>query len=429
MAQDYIIIQNTDTLANSLPILNENLTCLVSSFSGTSFPTTNIVIGMQCFRTDQGKLYRLLSTGPAVWVLVENLAQTYLSQQLADARYFQVGVPTMGPLRLQGVASGGNDSVGIAFHDNPGVGRMVIAKDPSQSLVVSRFNNVGGFLDNPLTISNADGTLKHGASLLWDAGNDGSGSGLDADLVRGTTPGTGGLAVLSGADTAAVLTALGITNGVAQTGQIGIFYSKATIPGYVHMNGKTVGPTGSTATERANDDTLSLYNLLWAAGNAVTGGRGASAAADWAAAKPIATPDARGRVLVCVDDNGNVSAGVRVTGSPTLIGYMLGEELHQLISAELPTHVHGVFAADPTHTHGVGGAGPTVVYGSSGVGGIGGGGAFGITNTFTITNSSTGIFVHDGSGVGGINKTAPVGSNSAHNNMPPYLNVGLYIHL
>lgn len=32
---------------------------------------------------------------------------------------------------------------------------------------------------------------------LWNASNDGSGSGLDADLVRGVTPGTGGLALLA----------------------------------------------------------------------------------------------------------------------------------------------------------------------------------------------------------------------------------------
>lgn len=32
---------------------------------------------------------------------------------------------------------------------------------------------------------------------LWTAGNDGSGSGMDTDLVRGTTPGAGGLAALA----------------------------------------------------------------------------------------------------------------------------------------------------------------------------------------------------------------------------------------
>lgn len=47
---------------------------------------------------------------------------------------------------------------------------------------------------------------------------DGSGSGLDADVLRGTTPGTGGLAVLDDADAAAVRSTLGIVAYDVYTG-------------------------------------------------------------------------------------------------------------------------------------------------------------------------------------------------------------------
>lgn len=40
-----------------------------------------------------------------------------------------------------------------------------------------------------------------GYQLFWTNGNDGAGSGLDADLVRGTTPGTRGLTALASATT------------------------------------------------------------------------------------------------------------------------------------------------------------------------------------------------------------------------------------
>lgn len=67
MAQDWDAIPDSITLAASRPLFIARDQSLKSNFSGTTFPTTDLELGMDCFRTDQGRWYRLLSTGPDVW--------------------------------------------------------------------------------------------------------------------------------------------------------------------------------------------------------------------------------------------------------------------------------------------------------------------------------------------------------------------------
>src|SRR5947208_1688739 len=72
---------------------------------------------------------------------------------------------------------------------------------------------------------------------------------------------------------------------IFQTGQIIPMYGTGVLTGFVRANGRTIGSATSGATERANADAQSLFQNLWGADAnlAVSGGRGASAAADWAA--------------------------------------------------------------------------------------------------------------------------------------------------
>jgi hypothetical protein len=97
---------------------------------------------------------------------------------------------------------------------------------------------------------------------------------------------------------------------ILATGDIKSRYGTGSLSGFVRLNGRTIGSATSGATERANSDTQALFEYLWGvdANLAVSGGRGASAAADWAANKTIALPDGRGRVLAALDDMGNSDA-------------------------------------------------------------------------------------------------------------------------
>lgn len=103
---------------------------------------------------------------------------------------------------------------------------------------------------------------------------------------------------------------------IIATGDLKARYGTGVLTGFVRANGRTIGSATSGATERANSDTQSLFEYLWStdANLAVSGGRGASANADYIANKTIALPDWRGRALAFLDDMGNSAAG-RITAT------------------------------------------------------------------------------------------------------------------
>jgi hypothetical protein len=86
-----------------------------------------------------------------------------------------------------------------------------------------------------------------------------------------------------------------------------------TRTGWVRDNGRTIGSGASGATERANADVEDLYAWYWEGFSdsicAVVGARGASAAADFASNKAIATLDMRGMAAIGADDMGNLASG------------------------------------------------------------------------------------------------------------------------
>jgi hypothetical protein len=111
------------------------------------------------------------------------------------------------------------------------------------------------------------------------------------------------------------------TEQVFQPGWTVFLLQTGTVTGFVRLNGRTVGSATSGATERANADTENLYSYFWTncanAQCAVSGGRGGSAAADFAANKTLALPSMRGRSPMGLDDMGNSAANVAQV-SPTI---------------------------------------------------------------------------------------------------------------
>lgn len=139
------------------------------------------------------------------------------------------------------------------------------------------------------------------------------------------------------------------TTQLLQTGDWLFSPAGGTRTGFVRANGRTIGSASSGASERANADTQTLYEALWN-GFAdslcpVTGGRGASASADFSGNKAIQLIDARGAGPRGVDDMGN-SAGSFLgtpsftTGSATTGGSVCGANSIALVTADLPSHTH-----------------------------------------------------------------------------------------
>lgn len=127
-----------------------------------------------------------------------------------------------------------------------------------------------------------------------------------------------------------------IRNLAFETGDAKITLRSVASTGWIMANDGTIGDAASGATTRANADCQALYTLLWDnVANAqapVTGGRGASAAADWAAHKPIALTKVLGRALAVA------GAGAGLTARA--LGAALGAEEVQLTGGQMPKHKH-----------------------------------------------------------------------------------------
>jgi hypothetical protein len=186
---------------------------------------------------------------------------------------------------------------------------------------------------------------------------------------------------------------------VLATGDIKSQYSTNTLAGWVRANGRTIGNASSGATERANADTSALFTFLYNADGslAVSGGRGASAAADYAANKTITLPDFRGRVLASFDDMGNSAAG-RLTTS-TMTGNGIGAvassgQLQTLITANLPAYTPTGGFSSPLFSG-------TLNSGTLVGGSISGGSISGTLNNGTLTGGTISGTLNSGTLVGG----------------------------
>jgi len=97
--------------------------------------------------------------------------------------------------------------------------------------------------------------------------------------------------------------------------------------------GASIGSSTSTAL-LANNKLQQLYNVLWTTpAYTVTGGKGASANADWTAGRPLLIPDMRGRTVVM--------SGMATGGTASrAVGSVFGAETLTLSTANLPVHSH-----------------------------------------------------------------------------------------
>lgn len=130
-------------------------------------------------------------------------------------------------------------------------------------------------------------------------------------------------------------------DSVFKTRDIKVRFDDQPLSGYVRLNGRTIGSAASGATERANVDTQSLYEELWVFANiSVSGGKGVSAAADFAANKPLALPDMAGRLIAGMDNLG-AGAASRITttwlgADPTAPGAAGGTQNFTLTNSQMP---------------------------------------------------------------------------------------------
>jgi len=259
---------------------------------------------------------------------------------------------------------------------------------------VRAINSIGTTIYGTITASAYSTSTS--VTVTWDSGS------LDSTVVEvavGAAPITNpwlSFSALSGLLTRSQLPA----EAISQTGMVMPLLGRTAPTGWILWFG-TIGIASSGATNRANADTLALYTQLWNdfanSEAAVSGGRGASAAADFAANKPIALPDPRGRVIACLDNLGGTAANRITSGNSGINGTTIGatggdERMHQ--------HTHGV--TDPGHQHTVSPIFSNDVSGSSGTTS----GSRQNSATVTSSSSTTGITIQS-AGSGGSQNVQP----------------------
>ncbi|MGA8079974.1 MAG: hypothetical protein WB868_21570 [Xanthobacteraceae bacterium] len=132
--------------------------------------------------------------------------------------------------------------------------------------------------------------------------------------------------------------------GLWTTGDVKLTIKTTADSGWLMCSDQTIGNVSSGAAF-ANTAAQALYTLLWTnVSNTyapVTGGRGSTPAADWAAQKSMQLTALMGRAI------GIAGSGAGLTARA--LGQTFGEENHLLAVSEMPSHTHGI--TDPGHSH------------------------------------------------------------------------------
>lgn len=178
------------------------------------------------------------------------------------------------------------------------------------------------------------------------------------------------------------------SNSGFTTGDVKATIKTTADTGWIVMNDGTLGNAASGGTTRANADTEALFTLLWNntanAQCAVSTGRGANAAADFAANKNIGLPKALGRALAIQGSGSGLTARV--------MAQILGDENPQAhnhtgsgtTSGHSTDHSHGYTAPGTGNT--ATGGGDAGLTSASSTGGVN----TDHTHTYSFTSSTSG---------------------------------------
>lgn len=250
--QSYTEIPSSQSLQSSLALLLNNDKTALSCSSGSAFPTSNLQVGMLCFRTDQNKLYILKDATPT-WMSLLDLNTTGGSAAaVAEAAYSLF-------LRNNGAANeGGEMRLQKAASGSTLTGDLTIDLYQNQLRIYdSAGTNKGFYID---LATGAAGV----ATKIWHSENDGASSGLDADLLDGMQTSSSG-------DRWGVVPFVA-ADGVMEVGKIIDFHETdadtsdytnrltSAGTGVLQLNGQQIPVNSGTAQTNLNADMVDGYH-------------------------------------------------------------------------------------------------------------------------------------------------------------------------
>lgn len=187
MSQNFDSISASDKVRDSRLVFLQRDESLRSNFSGNSFPSgVGVVVGMSCYRTDLGQKFECTAvTGTGV-----NAVGTWLGSFSADPE--NNPAMTAAQVGLSGVAKAGSDQY-LRYTNAFGYAQIGTA---NASFAYLTTDAPRWFLSAPTNINgevrihgtgtyfnSTNGYINNGE--IWHSGNDGPGSGLDADTLDG----------------------------------------------------------------------------------------------------------------------------------------------------------------------------------------------------------------------------------------------------
>lgn len=248
-----------------------------------------------------------VTTGTQPYAATSTTVNTNLNADLLDGNHaaafvLKAGDTMTGALNIQvgnttyGLSSAVSLRLGLDTADKAGTLRLDGTTDGAYGLIQETDSNlhidaVGGktyinYYDGDtvmfgngasgvVAVMGPDGDLWKGSadntgSVYWHAGNDGAGSGLDADLIDGISFRNGNSTNPINPDSVNE-NGTGYINSVSLFGQIdGALYSQAYSTSWVHQ---IFGDyrTGSMAVRGRNNGTLTAWRTVWDSGNDGTG--------------------------------------------------------------------------------------------------------------------------------------------------------------
>lgn len=160
-------------------------------------------------------------------------------------------------------------------------------------------------------------------------------------------------------------TAVDVPQTASTTGDVKVTYNPAAPAGWILLNDGSIGNAGSGAVTRAAPDCQALFELMWtisvddfcpvyAAGTWTRTGRGASAAADWAAARHLLLPKTIGHVFGCwgVSSHLGASLGIATWHGAHSVALNVGHLPQHSHTFSIPNHNHALARSLPNFVAG-----------------------------------------------------------------------------
>lgn len=179
--QSYTEIPSSQSLQSSLALLLNNDKTALSNSSGSAFPTSNLQVGMTCFRTDQNKLYILKDATPT-WSMIWDFNAPAVTQ----------GADIGGGVDLNSMTVTGwyhqNSNANASGGTNYPAAKAGLLKVHADGVMTYQQYQTYDSASELYFRSCYNGTWSSWRKVIT-LDNDGSGSGLDADTLDGMQSG------------------------------------------------------------------------------------------------------------------------------------------------------------------------------------------------------------------------------------------------